>query len=188
MMTQKRIHCLLIMLAFFICASTCMAADLKTTLAKVHLQHKWQPVQCDADSCTYKSSYVPPLPFRAKNEAVMTVASVPIGQQNLDAVLKSEVAAIRSSLKVDDQLVERDGRRQIKGIAVWKERFDGKEIGFIRYRAYSEKAPPPHFFTAIHGVVLGANREYLVHLITFYAGHEVEFRADQISILKELAR
>lgn len=162
------------------------ATDLKSALAKLPLQHKWQ-VQCNETMCGYKSTFKPPAPFPGKNEAVMTAEVMPLKHKNLDALLKSEVTGIRKSLEVDESAgaAESDNKPTQKGIAVWKEKLEGKEVGFIRYRAH---ANGPFFVTTIHGIILGADQEYYVTLMTFYAGHQDETRADQISILKTLAK
>lgn len=167
-------------------ASLPAATNVKATVAPVKLQHKWQ-VQCNETMCGYKSSFKPPAPFPGKNEAVMTVEVMPLKHKNLDALLKSEVAGIRKSLEVDEGrgAAESDNRPTQKGIAVWKEKIAGKEVGFIRYRAH---ASGPFFVTTIHGILLGADQECYVTLMTFYAGHQDETRADQHAILQALAK
>lgn len=165
-------------------ASLVAATHVKATMAPVKLQHKWQS-QCNETMCAYKSTFKPPAPFPGKNEAVMTVELMPLKHHNLDALLKSEVAAIRKGLEVDEGATEDDGKPTQKGIAVWKEKIEGKEVGFIRYRAH---ASGPFFITSIHGIILGADEECYVTLTTLYAGHQEETRADQAAILEALAK
>lgn len=179
----------IIVVIFFLAASTQVAVattDVKSVLSKLPLQHKWQ-VQCNETMCDYKSTFKPPVPFPGKNEAVMTVEVMPLKHKNLDALLKSEVAGIRKSLEIDEGsgATESDNKPTQKGIAVWKDKIEGKEVGFIRYRAH---ASGPFFVTTIHGILLGTDQECYVTLMTFYAGHQDETRADQISILKTLAK
>lgn len=160
------------------------ASNVKSVLAKVRLQHKWQS-QCNETMCAYKSAFKPPAPFLGKNEAVMTVEVMPLKHKSLDALLKAEVAAIRKGLEIDEGATEDDGKPAQKGVAVWKEKIEGKEVGFIRYRAH---ASGPFFVTSIHGIILGADEECYVTLTTLYAGHQDETRADLSAILKVLAK
>jgi hypothetical protein len=164
--------------------SLAATTNVKTTLAPVKLKHKWQS-ECNATMCGYKSTVKPPAPFPGRNEAVMTVEVMPLKHKNLDALLKSEVLGVRKSLEVDEGAKEDDGKPTQKGVAVWKETLDGKEVGFIRYRAH---ASGPFFVTSIHGIILGTDEEAYVTLVTFYAGHQDETRADQMAILKALAK
>lgn len=176
----------LTLVSILIPCSLVAAINVKATLVPVKLKHKWQ-VQCNETMCGYKSRFKPPAPFPGKNEAVMTVEVMPLKHNNLDALLKSEVAGIRKSLEIDEGrgAAESDDRPTQKGIAVWKEKIEGKEVGFIRYRAH---ANGPFFVTTIHGILLGADQECYVTLMTFYAGHQDETRADQQAILQALAK
>jgi hypothetical protein len=162
-------------------------ADVGNILSGLRLQHEWL-MNCSASQCSFKSAYKPPPPFGAKNEAVMTVAAVPYKSgSKMDAILSSEVKSIRDSFEIDTSAAEDDGRVYNKGVATWTERIGNEDVGFIKYRAYSKNAPPPHFFTSIHCIVLVAGQEFLVNLMSFYAGHQDEVRADQIAVVKALS-
>lgn len=162
------------------------AADLEALLAKVRLQHKWQ-VTCEADTCKYESRYKPPVPFQWRNEAVMSVTAASHNRgSDLDKVIKGEVASIRKSATVIEYLDE-DGRTPNQNIATWKENLGGREVGFIKYRGRHEKFPMPNTYTAIHGIVLGSDRDFYVHLLSLYAGHYDQVIQDHLSILKTLA-
>ena len=183
---------LVVGLLCFATASTALAdVDLTGLVEGVALQHKWTG-KCEATGCTFKSAYQPPFPFDyAKHEAILMVSLAPLSKPTtLNAALQKEIAGIRED-EFLDEYAENDYQDAVEDrIAAFKEKILGKVIGFIKYRSRGPKDSKhtPNVFTVIHSVEVTPSTVAYTHLLTFFAAHQDEVRADQQTLIRALIK
>lgn len=157
---------------------------LRDVLQDVSMQHKWVQKKCTRTACNFASTYPSPFPW-SQFYPVEAMLDVEVSRRGgyagkrLEDVLQSEIYHIRKDGGVTEYM-EEDNRPVAQNIASWLE----NDIGFIKYR-YQPKTGLP--FTVIHGIYKKADRIYYVHLLTFFAKHQDEIRADHRAALQAIA-
>ncbi len=164
--------------------------DLTKLLSNVELKHQWNAT-CEKDKCNFISSHESPYPFSENSpvEAVLGVEVFPKETNNtLEEILNSELNAIKNQNLINDYL-EEDRPAPNNNIAVFTETINTKKVGFIKYRTSgSPEHPSVMPITVIHGIFLDSNQIVMVHLITFFGGHQEEIREDQHTLLNKLTQ
>lgn len=151
------------------------------------LENPWREVQKDGE-ITLISKYPAPVPFSmtGQPEAIlgMEAAIIGPGKDTLKSLVAGEVKDLRNTVLLDDY-EEQDGKKPVKGIAVWYETIEGTQVAFIKYRGVGVVGKPPGLaMTAIHSLFIKGNRVFYTHLIVKYAGHQDEVRHDQRFIIR----
>jgi hypothetical protein len=152
------------------------------------LQNAWKEEQRPDGSTMLVSKYPAPVPFsiNGEPEAILSanVEIITPGKDTLEEIVKEQVRDMRKSLLLDDY-EEQDGRKPVKGIAVWYEDIHGTRVAFIKYRARGLADKPTALpMTAIHSLCIKGNRIILTQLIVRFAGHQDEVRHDQRVLIR----
>lgn len=156
---------------------------------KDHLLHDWREVQKGGE-ITLISNHPAPVPFSTDGQPEATLgmdaAVITPGKDTLESVVANEVRQIREQLLIADY-EEEDGKKPVKGIAVWYETIEGTRVAFIKYRVAGVIGKEPGLpLTAIHSLHIKGNKVFYTHLIVRFAGHQDEVRHDQRFIISSM--
>jgi len=167
---------------------------LDDILLNEEYKHDWLK-ECEKNGCRFISNYAPPVPFDVwpiEASLDIEVYSKP-PSNDLKAIMAQEIIGIKKTLSIVSEEIDtipylgKNRKPGKDGITFFVKKIKGKEIGFIRYRCNGKKDGPLTLpFLLTHAIILNSNEIILVHLKIFFALHQNEIEADQISILEKL--